>query len=80
MAKYYKTTYPSTLASSMDEIIIQGGTWEELVNECEKHARRLGFKPYSRGQLRGHVRWRQGEDSRYLGRYIMTDNGIEKIS
>ena len=79
MAKIYKTTYPDKYASAVDEIVHQGGTWDELLKECQQHAVRLGVKPHTKSTFRGHIIWRQGEDSMYLGRYKMTKDGVEIV-
>lgn len=73
-----KESYPDTLASALDDLISKGGTWEQLENEGNKNAVRLGFKTRcTPGIIKAHIKYRQIKDPNYLGRNKITDKGIE---
>jgi hypothetical protein len=78
MTKVYKTSNPTVLATALDEIILQGGSWQEIANECNKHAIKL-FKTtrYTRGGIEAHITYREIKDPNYLGKYTRSDWGIE---
>lgn len=61
------TSNRDTLASALDDIISRGGTWEQMVEEGNKHAFRLGFKTrFTPGILRSHIKFREKKDPNYL--------------
>ena len=66
-----------TLAAAMDDLIVRGGTWEELEKEGNKHAIRLGLKTRCTPPIyRAHIVYRRIKDDNYLGRRKVTDEGI----
>jgi hypothetical protein len=66
-----------TLASHLDEIIAQGGTWEYLETDGNKYAIRLGFKTRCTLSIyKAQIVYRRIKDDNYLGSRIITDEGI----
>lgn len=72
-----KTLKRETLAGHMDDLIEKGGTWDHLEKEGNKHAIRMGFKTRCTPPIyRAHIVFRQIKDPNYLGKRVVTDNGI----
>lgn len=73
-SKIVKTSNHDTLASALDDIISRGGTWEQMVEEGNTHAIRLGFKTrFTPGILRSHIKFREKKDPNYLHGRNFTD-------
>jgi hypothetical protein len=72
-----KTRKGETLAGHMDELIEKGGTWDHLEKEGNKHAIRMGFKTRCTPSIiKAHINYRQIKDKNYLGKRIITIEGI----
>jgi len=68
-----------TMASKLDEILLAGGKWEDLVTKAEASSKVLGGHiKYNVGILKAHIRFRTiiQKNLQYLGDKRVSETGI----
>jgi hypothetical protein len=73
------TTHRESMATKLDKIIYEGGTWEELITKAEIESKiRSGHIKYTKGVLNAHIRYRTitQNNPNYLNNYLITETGI----
>jgi hypothetical protein len=71
--------YKNSMASNLDEIIKEGGTWEEMIAKAEDESqKRHGNIKYTKGVINSHIRYRTvtQNNPNYLINYLITEKGI----
>src|ERR1035437_213195 len=72
-----RSTKGETFAQNEDEIILRGGTWDQMEKEGNKHAIRMGFKTrFTPSIIKAHIKYRLIKDVDYLGSKKITEKGI----
>ncbi|MDD4363273.1 MAG: endonuclease NucS [Atribacterota bacterium] len=69
----------NTMAGKLDEILHQGGTWEELIKKAKIESdKRKGKIKYTKGVLNAHIKYRTitQKNSDYLKGYMINSTGI----
>ncbi len=71
-----------TMASKLDEIILAGGKWEELIVKADFESKKIGRdQKYTIGILKSHIRYRTTtqRNPEYLGDLVITEEGLSSI-
>ena len=64
-----------------DEVLLKGGSWEELIATISTEATKRGYKiPISKSYLKAHINYRLVRDKQYLGDLTLTETGIVKAT
>ena len=71
-----------TMASKLDEIILAGGKWEELIAKADFESKKMGRdQKYTIGILKSHIPYRTTiqRNPEYLGDLVITEEGLSSI-
>jgi len=66
------------MSEFIDDVLLEGGTWDGMIKICKKEATARGYKPpMTKNALLTHIKIRTKTNSKYLGKLKMTDDGIQ---
>jgi hypothetical protein len=69
----------ATRANALDNIILAGGAWDELITKADAAAVNLKtkIKKYSPALLKTHIRYRQARRKNFFASVTVTETGVE---
>jgi len=73
-----KPSGEKTMASFIDDVVLVGGSWEDMIAVCQEESTKRGYKiPINRSALNTHLKYRMTRNPEFLGKLTITDAGIE---
>ena len=67
-----------SFAAFMDEVVKEGGTWDELLKRIKKEAEKRNYKiSITLSYVKSHAVNRKKKDPKFLGKLKITEEGIE---
>jgi len=69
--------HEGSMAEFLDSVILQGGTWKEMLEKVLPEATRRGSAQRTIGAIRSHAKYRLSKNAQFLGKLsLIEDKGI----
>ena len=67
-----------SMAQFLDETVKAGGTWDEMAAACKEEGESRGVNTkFTPSVLKAHAKFRVSKDAKFLGKFKITDEGVE---
>jgi len=65
------------MATFIDNVLLKGGFWDDMIDVCKEEAEERGYKPdINKGALNNHIKIRLKKNPEWLGELEITDEGL----